>query len=100
MELAGRGKETVFNLVTLMTGRAWGLVEDLAVEQLSNGGYRKVFERLDKGFQFDPLTELPGDFEKFSMSLTRKQGQTLTGLHSGVHSCRETPEDHTLCGPS
>ena len=77
MELAGRAKETVFNLVTLMTGRAWDLVEDLDVEQLSNDGYRKVFERLDKGFQFDPLTELPGDFEKFFMSLSRKQGQTL-----------------------
>eukprot|EP00435_Cladocopium_sp_Y103_P023595 s669_g5.t1 len=77
MELAGRGKETVFNLVTLMTGRSWDLVEDLDVEQLSNDGYTKVFARLDKGFQFDPLTELPGDFEKFFMSLNRKQGQTL-----------------------
>ena len=47
------------------------------VEQLANDGYRKVFERLDKGFQFDPLTELPGDFERFFISLNRRAGQTL-----------------------
>ena len=77
MELAGRGKETVFNLVTMMTGRSWDLVEDLDVEQLSTDGFNKVFQRLDRGFQFDPLTELPGDFERFFISLSRKHGQTL-----------------------
>ena len=77
MEMAGRGKETIFNPVILMTGRSWDLVEDLDVEQLANDGYKKVFERLDKGFQFDPLTELPGDFERFFISLNRRAGQTL-----------------------
>jgi len=77
MEMAGRGKETIFNPVILMTGRSRDLVEDLDVEQLANDGYKKVFERLDKGFQFDPLTELPGDFERFFMSLKRRAGQTL-----------------------
>ena len=77
MELAGRGKETVFNLVTMMTGRSWDLVEDLDVEQLSTDGFNKVFRRLDRGFQFDPLTELPGDFKRFFISLSRKHGHTL-----------------------
>eukprot|EP00435_Cladocopium_sp_Y103_P052178 s105_g16.t1 len=40
-----------------------------------------VFERfltsLDKALQFDPLTELPSDFEKFFINLSRKPGQTL-----------------------
>ena len=52
-------------------------MEDLDVEQLANDGYKKVFERLDKGFQFDPLTELHGDFERFFISLNRRAGQTL-----------------------
>ena len=99
MELAGRAKETVFNLVTLMTGRAWDLVEDLDVEQLSNEGYQKVFERLDKGFQFDPLTELPGDFEKFFMSLSRKQGQTLQDYTQEFTPAeRRLHEDHSSGG--
>ena len=99
MELAGRAKETVFNLVTLMTGRAWDLVEDLDVEQLSNEGYQKVFERLDKGFQFDPLTELPGDFEKFFMSLSRKQGQTLQDYTVEFTPAeRRLHEDHSSGG--
>lgn len=77
MDLAGRSKETVFNLVTVMTGRSWDLVEDLSVDDLSNDGFKKVFERLDKAFQFDPLTELPGDFEKFFITMNRRSGQTL-----------------------
>lgn len=77
MELAGRSKETIFNLVTVMSGRSWDLVEDLDVSELSNDGFKKVFERLDKAFQFDPLTELPGDFEKFFITMNRRAGQTL-----------------------
>lgn len=75
--LAGRGKETIFNLITLLYGRSWDLVEDLDVQQLSDNGFQKVFDRLDKAFQFDPLTELPSDFEKFFISLSRRTGQTL-----------------------
>ena len=78
MELAGRSKETVFNLVTLMTGRSWDLVEDISIEVLqSEDGFKRVFERLDKGFKFDALTELPEDFETFFVKLQRKSGQTL-----------------------
>ena len=35
MKLANREKETVFNLVTLLQGRAWDCVEDLTVEDLA-----------------------------------------------------------------
>ena len=33
--------------------------------------------RLDSGFRYDPLTELPDDFELFFIKLQRKGGQTL-----------------------
>lgn len=33
--------------------------------------------RLDSGFRYDPLTELPDDFETFFVKLQRKGGQTL-----------------------
>ena len=47
-------KKTVFNLATLMTGRAWDLVEDIPMDVLqSEDGFKRVFERLDKGFKFD-----------------------------------------------
>lgn len=77
MELANQSKETIFNLVTVMTGRAWDLVEDLDVDQLADNEFKKVFDRLDKHFQFEPMTELPGDFEKFFINLNRRAGQTL-----------------------
>ena len=62
-------------------------MEDLGVELLANDGYKKVFERLDKGFQFDPLTELHGDFERFFIFPESPSWTDLTGLHSGIYPC-------------
>ena len=78
MELAGRKQETIFNIVTLLTGKAWDMIDDLSTETLqSEGGYNAVFERLDRGFKYEPLTELPEDFETFFVKLSRKPSQTL-----------------------
>ncbi|CAE7354048.1 GIP [Symbiodinium microadriaticum] len=78
MELAGRQQETIFNIVTLLTGKAWDMVDDLTTATLQgDGGYDAVFERLDRGFRYEPLTELPEDFETFFVKLTRKANQTL-----------------------
>ena len=44
MKIAKRQSETVFNIVTLLAGRAWDVVEDLTVEELSStDAYDKVF---------------------------------------------------------
>ena len=78
MEIGNRESETVFNIVTLLTGKAWDLVEDFSVEQLAaSNAFEAVFARLDSGFRYDPLTELPDDFELFFIRLQRKSGQTL-----------------------
>ena len=35
-------------------------MEDMTLEQMSaENGYDALFARLDKGFKYDPLTELP-----------------------------------------
>ena len=78
MTLANRARETVFNLVTLMNGRAWDLVEDLTVEDMQKPeALQELLRRLDRGFKFDPLTELPDDFEAYFVKMQRKSGQTL-----------------------
>ena len=78
MTLGGREAETVFNIVTLLQGKAWDLVEDFTMEQLAaSNAFDAVFARLDSGFRYDPLTELPDDFEMFFVKLQRRQGQTL-----------------------
>ncbi len=78
MKLAKRQSETVFNIVTLLAGRAWDVVEDLTVEELSaTDAYEKVFGRLDATFKFEPITELPADFESFVIGLQRRGGQTV-----------------------
>ena len=35
MTRAGRSKETAYNIITMLTGRAWDLVEDLNIESLA-----------------------------------------------------------------
>ncbi len=78
MKLASREKETVFTIVILLQGRAWDLLEDMGVDDLkSEGSYKAVFKRLDAAFQYEPLTELPNDFEAFFVRLQSRQGQTL-----------------------
>ena len=78
MQMGKREAETVFNIVTLLSGKAWDLVEDFSVEQLAaENAFEAVFARLDGGFRYDPLTELPDDFETFFIKLQRKGGQTL-----------------------
>ena len=78
MELGNRQRETVFNIVTMLTGKAWDLVEDFSMEQLAaENSFEAVFARLDSGFRYDPLTELPDDFETFFVKLQRRGGQTL-----------------------
>ena len=55
MRVAGREKETVFNIVTLLTGRAWDLIEDLSIDDLKKeNAYATVCARLDAAFKFEP----------------------------------------------
>lgn len=78
MKIAKRQSETVFNIATLLAGRAWDVVEDLTVDELSApDAYDKVFGRLDATFKYEPITELPSDFESFFIGLQRRGGQTV-----------------------
>ena len=78
MRMAKRQSETIFNIVTLLTGRAWDCIEDLTVEQLAEAtAYDAVFKRLDNVFQYETMTELPADFEAFFVRLQRRVGQTV-----------------------
>ena len=62
----------------MLQGKAWGLVEDLDITSLGEAdGYDKMFARLDSGFKYDPMTELPYDFENFFVKLQRRPEQTL-----------------------
>ncbi|CAE7676733.1 unnamed protein product [Symbiodinium sp. CCMP2592] len=66
MELAGRRQETIFNIVTLLTGKAWDMVDDLTTETLQGDG----------GYNAGPRLQVR-DFETFFVKLNRKPNQTL-----------------------
>ena len=78
MKIAKRQNETVFNLVTLMSGQAWDCVDDMSVEDFSKeNAYDLVMARLDRAFQYEAMTELPQDFENYFVKMQRKANQTL-----------------------
>ena len=78
MYLSGRQKETAFNLMSTLSGRAWSAVEDLSITDLeAEDGTKKLLERLDTVFKYDALTELPYDFETFFFHTYRRRTQTV-----------------------
>ena len=88
MQSGNHTSEVVYNLVTLMTGKAWDLVEDMTMDQMSgDDAYDLLFQRLDRGFPFDPLTELPDDVEQYFVKLQRKPQQTLQDYMNDYTRC-------------
>ena len=88
MQIGNRGSEVVYNLVTLMTGKAWDLVEDMSMEQMAaEDAYDTLFTRLGRGFKYNPLTELPDDFEQYFVRLQRKPHQTLQDCMNDYTRC-------------
>lgn len=83
MSLAGRAKETAFNIIAGLTGRAWDAREDLQMANLeAETGVATLLKRLDSVFKYDAITELPNDFESFFMHIpegeeTRPSRSTL-----------------------
>lgn len=78
MSLAGRAKETAFNIMAVLRGRAWDAVEDLSMAELeAEDGTSVLVKRLDSVFKYDAITELPNDFETFFMHTRRARNQTI-----------------------
>ena len=98
MRLAKRENETVFNIVMSLKGQAWDCIKDLSIEGFSKDtAYKTVFDRLDKAFKFDPLTELPADFEAYFVKLQRKGGQTAQQYQTKyMHVERRLTSAHKL----
>ena len=100
MFLAGRQKETAFNVMTTLTGRAWDAVEDLGIPDLeSEDGMKLVMGRLDKVFKYDAITELPGDFESFFLHTQRRRGQTLQEYTADFERQLRKLEQHSVTLP-
>ena len=95
MALAGREKETAFNVLCTLKGRAWDACEDIPMDALEGTGSMKaILERLDKIFKFDAITELPGDFETFFVTLARKKNATLQEYSGDFERALRRLESH------
>ena len=94
MSLAGHEKETVFNIMCTLKGRAWEM------DQLEGGGSIKlILDRLDKIFKFDAITELPGDFDNFFVTLVRKRNATLQEYSGDFERALRKLESHGVTLP-
>ena len=78
MELANRGSETAFNVMSSLKGRAWDACDDLDMVTLEGkDGMKEIMRRLDSVFKFEAITELPSDFEAFFISMTQRRSETI-----------------------
>ena len=78
MELANRGSETAFNVLSSLKGRAWDACEDITMEKLeSKTGMKELLTRLDSVFKYDAITELPADFEQFFVTMQRQRNESM-----------------------
>ena len=80
MSLAGRGKETAFNVVQrreLTEGTRMGCMRRFGPGDPGTDAMKQVLERLDRVFKYDALTELPADFEAFFVTLSRRRSQSI-----------------------
>ncbi|CAL1173005.1 unnamed protein product [Cladocopium goreaui] len=80
MSLAGRAKETAFNIIAALTGRAWDAREDLQMADLeAETGVATLLKGLDSVFKYDAITELRNDFERvhFERALRKLESHSV-----------------------
>ena len=97
LNLQGKDKEAVINLLTSLQGVAWRQVEH-QVEKLmeDSQGFDKTLELLDKAFRYDARVEMPRALEKFFYSIGRKTDQTLLNYVSDHQEALREVEKHGI----
>ena len=78
LELQGKSKEAVINLLTSLSGISWKQVEHNVEAYIEDkDGFDKVLSVLDKAFKYDDRVEMPRALEKYFYTMGRNNGQTL-----------------------
>ena len=66
LDLQGKSKEAVINLLTSLSGVSWKQVEHNVESFIEDkDGFDKVLAVLDKAFKYDDRVEMPRALEKF-----------------------------------
>ena len=73
LELQGKGKEAVLNVLTSLHGVAWRQLEPKVETILAKekGAFDLIFNELDSTFRYNEDVEMPRAFEKFFYGITR-----------------------------
>ena len=78
LDLQGKSKEAVINLLTSLSGVSWKQVEHNVETYIEDkDGFDKVLAVLDKAFKYDDRVEMPRALEKFFYTMGRRSDQTL-----------------------
>lgn len=80
LDLQGKSKEAVINLLTSLSGVSWKQVETYVEDK---DGFDKVLAVLDKAFKYDDRVEMPRALEKFLLYHGAAQRPDADGLLRG-----------------
>ena len=101
LELQGKGKEAVLNVLTSLHGVAWRQLEPKVETILAKeeGAFDLILNELDSTFRYNEDVEMPRAFEKFFYGVSRKDGQTLINYMADHREALMEVEKHGVKVP-
>ena len=95
LELQGKGKEAVLNVLTSLHGVAWRQLEPKVENILEKeNGFDVILAELDATFRYNEDVEMPRAFERFFYGLNRKPDQTLLAYVADHREALHEVEKH------
>ena len=78
MKLQKHTEESILNIIGLLQGTAWKLVEGFDLDKIDKEGtFDDLMKLLDNAFRSDSRVRLPQDFDAYFSHLSGKPGETL-----------------------
>ena len=100
LDLQGKSKEAVINLLTSLSGVSWKQVEHNVESFIEDkDGFDKVLAVLDKAFKYDDRVEMPRALEKFFYTMGRRGDQTLMAYCADHREALRQLEKHGITIP-
>ena len=100
LDLQGKSKEAMINLLTSLSGVSWKQVEHNVENFIEDkDGFDKVLAVLDKAFKYDDRVEMPRALEKFFYTMGRRGDQTLMAYCADHREALRQLEKHGITTP-
>ena len=87
MRMLKKEPEGLLNLIGSLSGTAWRLMESFDISEVEKDGcFNKIMKIVDRAFEYDNRVQLPGDYDRYFVTLQRRPGQTMLDYCTTVQS--------------